>query len=95
MERNIYLATLLHNYLHGPFIALPLVERPARVVTVRIQLTIPRALRVAAIKAGARWKLSLSKLVESLVIADADSEEEMLTVVPVRGLEKPLLKIHK
>jgi hypothetical protein len=95
LERHTYLALLLHNYLHGPPMALPVVESPSRVVKVRIQLTIPGALRSAATKAGARWKLSLSTLVESLVIADADSEEETLTVAPVRGSEKPVLKIHK
>lgn len=95
LERHAYLAALLHNYLHGSPIPLPVVERPARVVKVRIQLTIPRALRTAATKAATRYELSLSELVESLAIYDADREEEELTLWPVRGTTKPVLKLPR
>ena len=94
-SRSAYAAVLLHNYLHGPPIPLPVVERPNRVVKMRMQLNIAGALRSAASKSAARYKLSLSELVESLVIYDADRDEETLTIAPLRGTEKPLLKLPK
>jgi hypothetical protein len=57
-----------------------------------MSLSIPRLLRGQAAKAAARWKMSLSELVESLVIYDADREEESLPIAPLRGTEKPVLK---
>ncbi len=87
------LAVLLHNYLHGPMIALPVVERPSRVVKVRMQLSISRALRSAATKAARRWDMSLSELVESLVIADADAEGDALRIWPTDRAPKPELKL--
>jgi hypothetical protein len=95
LSRSVYVGVLLHNYQHGPFVPLPVVGSPARVVKVRMQLSIPRFQRVAVTKLAARWKMSLSELVESLIIYDADNEEETLTILPVRGTGKPLLKIHK
>jgi hypothetical protein len=94
-SRSIYIAILLHNYLHGPPIPLPVVERPVRVVKGKMSLSLPSALRSAASKAGARYDLSLSELVESLVIYDADREEEELTLWPVRGTTKPPLKLPR
>lgn len=87
------LSILLHNYLHGPPLALPVVERPARVVKVRMQLSISRALRTAGTKAARRWDLSLSELVESLVIADADADRDGLHLSPLHGAPKPTLKL--
>lgn len=93
--RSSYLAILLHNYLQGPPLALPVVESPARVVKVKMSLSIPRSLRVAAGKAAARYDLSLSELVESLVIHDADREAEEVALWPVRGSTKPVLKLPR
>lgn len=94
-SRSAYVAILLHNYLHGAPIPLPVVESPARVVKTRMQLNFSAALRTAAIKAAARYDLSLSELVESLVIYDADREEEEVTLWPVRGTTKPVLKLPR
>jgi hypothetical protein len=93
MERHAYLAALLHNYLYGPPIPLPVVESPSRVVKARIQLTIPRALRTAAARRAAKWDLSLSELVESLVIYDADRDEDYFTLWPAGETAKPPLKL--
>lgn len=75
--------------------ALPMVETPTRVVKVRMQITLSRSLRVAGSKIAARWKLSLSELIESLLIKDAESDAEGLMIAPLRGTEKPHLKYPK
>lgn len=93
--RSAYVAILLNNYLHGPPLALPVVERPARLVKAVMQLSLSASLRSAASKAAARYKLSLSELVESLVIKDADREEEEVTLWPLRGTTKPVLKLPR
>lgn len=90
--RSAYLAILLNNYLYGPPMALPMVESPERVVKVRIQLSIPLSLRSASSKSAARWKMSLSELVEALVIKDEESEVQTLIIWPARGAEKPSFK---
>jgi len=93
--RSAFIGALLHTYLNGKFTPLPVVESPSRVVKVRMQISVSRAQRKAATKAAAGSNLSLSELVESLVIYDADREEESLVIAPLRGTEKPLLKLPK
>lgn len=90
-DRSAFFALIIHNYLNNPRQLLPVIETPPRLVKVKMQLSLPASLRAGATRAAKRWGLSLSALVESLVLIDADSGEDGLQVNPVLGLEKPEL----
>jgi hypothetical protein len=89
LRRNTYLAILLQNYLHGPPMGLPVVEQPRRQKRRKLQVGMPAALRSAGTRAAAKWKLSFSALLTSLVVHDATLGAEELVIHPVRGVAKP------
>lgn len=92
LDRSTYLAILLHNYLHGPPVALPVVSVPPRRLTrPKFQVSLPAKLRRDGQRAAKRWGLSFSQLVTALVVHDADNGLDELVIHPVRGTEKPEL----
>lgn len=92
IKRHAYLALILHNYLHGPPLALPVVsDPPRRLKRPKIQVSMPSTLRAAGARRAAKWQMSFSALMTSLVVADADSGLDELVLYPVRGVEKPTL----
>lgn len=92
LKRSAYLAILLRNYLHGPPLALPVVnEAPKKLKRPKLQVSMPSKLRREGQRAAKRWHLSFSQLITALVVHDADSEIEELVVYPTRGVEKPEL----
>lgn len=95
LRRNVYLAVLLSNYLNGPAIPLPHVEPPdKKLKRAIVTVTMPTALRREGQRAAARWKISFSALIESLIIHDAqrDQDADTLTIHPVRGKPSPRLR---
>jgi len=94
LKRSAYLCILLSNYLHGPSFGLPHIDPDKKLKRVLMQLTMPLALRKEGQKAAARWHLSFSSLMESLIIYDARREDDAGTLVihPVSTKPSPRLR---
>jgi len=94
VARNLYLAILLRNYLHGPVTLLrPLEVSDGKLKRVRMQCGLPERLRVAGNRASKRWKLPFSVFMECLILNDAEMEMEYLLIWPLNRTPKPELKL--
>lgn len=83
IDRAAYLAILLGNYISEGTACLPNVEgRDKKRKRVTMQITLPGGLRAAGNKIAARYNLSFSRLIESLIVRDAWSHEDGLHIVP-------------
>jgi len=82
------------NYLHGPPIPLPHVDPDKKMKRVLMQATMPAALRREGKAAAAKWHLSFSSLMESLIIHDARREDgdDTLRLYPVLPKPSPRLR---
>lgn len=94
IKRSAYLCILLSNYLHGPSFGLPHVDPDKKLKRVIMQATMPVVLRKEGQKAAARWDISFSSLMESLIIHDARRAEDdaTLTIHPVLPKPSPRLR---
>lgn len=93
LRKHNYLGILLSNFLNQKeedrFLMAVFDDRSSKVKRLRMQLSLPCALRKAGQRMAAGYGVSFSRLMECLITRDALHGLEPFTIYPVDGMQKP------
>lgn len=96
LKRHTYLTLLLANFLNAakpePLHGVE-AGHPEKLKRIRMQVTIPDDIRKSGQNAAARLGMSFSRLMECLLILDAQMVDQPFVVHPVSAFEKPVCQL--